>query len=112
MKVAIAVLLFLRVHGKHERMDCSFPNTTDWSAALASPLVLAIPTLILTKHPLVFTTDVSVGSLVDPHVSTSSAVPEDTELIRDKTNLNPLAVEQVDPLTAGKLTFNQVPEGR
>ena len=58
------------------------------------------------------TTVVSVGSLVDPHVLTSAAVPPVAALILDSTNLNSVGDEQVLLLTAGKLTFSHIPAGR
>lgn len=55
---------------------------------------------------------VSVGSLVDPHVSTSAAVPLAALLILDNTNWKSAGEEQVLLLTAGKLTLSQIPDGR
>ena len=93
-------------------MPCNFFNTTACCAAVTSALLVAFPTLILAKHPAVSTTVVSVGSLVDPHVLTSGAVPLDALLILDKTNLKSAGDEHVLPLTAGKLTLSQMSDGR
>lgn len=91
----------VHIYGRHERIDCSFASTVAWSSALASSLLLATPTLILAKHPLVPTTEDSVGRRVDPHVSTSSSVKMVAVLMRDRTNLNCAAEEQVVLETVG-----------
>lgn len=54
------------------------------------------------------TTEVSVGSLVDPQVLTSAGVDLLAVLILDSTNLKSAGEEQVLPLTAGKLTLSQI----
>lgn len=79
----------------------NFPSTTACSVAFASALVVATPTLMLAKHPLVSTTVVSVGSLVEPQVATSGAVDDEAVLIRERTNLKSVGEEQVVELTAG-----------
>ena len=58
------------------------------------------------------TTDVSVGSLVDPQVLTSGGVDPLAVLILESTNLKSLGEEQVLPLTVGKLTLSQMLAGR
>ena len=98
--------------GKHDKNRPNFPSTTACCAALASPLLVATPTLTLAKHPLVPTTLLSVGNLVEPHVFTSAAVPADALLILESTNLNCPGDAQLVLPTAGKLTLSHVPDGR
>lgn len=97
----VAKTTYIRIHGRHESIGCNFASTVAWSSALASPLLLATPTLILAKHPLVPTTEDSVGRRFDPHVSTSSPVKIVAVLMRDRTNLNCAAEEQVVLETVG-----------
>ena len=118
------------VYGKHDRIPANFPSTTACSVAFASALVVATPTLTLAQQPSVSTTEVSVGSLkslvshqrmyLEPktnlpplsQVTTSFAVSEVAVLILESTNLKSDKLEQLELLTAGKLTFSHMFSGR
>jgi hypothetical protein len=92
---------------KHVSTPRSRFSTACCSAALASPFVLALPTLTLTRHPLEPDTLLSVGRRPPfPQVTTSFGVNTGTAgYILESTKRKSAAEEQDVLLEAGKLTL-------
>lgn len=100
--------------GRHESILVSLFNTSACWASAASSLLLAFPTEILAKQPVVPTTLLSEGNTPPlPQVVTSGPLKNVEVYILLRTNWKSFALVQLVPApAAGKFTFKKVPLGR